>query len=85
MSTVTNRRHWLKADFNNSQTVIRPPWAVVADTLVALQNIAGVINAAMVYQEYKETIHYSNRSGVRAICPDCHVPIAMSLRTGHIS
>jgi cytochrome c-type protein NapC len=27
-----------------------------------------------VYQEYKETIHYSNRSGVRATCPDCHVP-----------
>jgi cytochrome c-type protein NapC len=29
-----------------------------------------------VYQEYKETIHYSNRSGVRATCPDCHVPHA---------
>jgi cytochrome c-type protein NapC len=27
-----------------------------------------------VYQEYKETIHYSNRTGVRATCPDCHVP-----------
>jgi len=27
-----------------------------------------------VYQEYKQTIHYQNRSGVRAICPDCHVP-----------
>ena len=27
-----------------------------------------------VYQEYKPTIHYSNRSGVRATCPDCHVP-----------
>ncbi len=27
-----------------------------------------------VYQEYKETIHYSNRSGVRASCSDCHVP-----------
>ena len=27
-----------------------------------------------VFQEYKETIHYRNRSGVRAICPDCHVP-----------
>jgi cytochrome c-type protein NapC len=29
---------------------------------------------ANVYEEYKETIHYSNRSGVRATCPDCHVP-----------
>lgn len=27
-----------------------------------------------VYREYQETIHYSNRSGVRATCPDCHVP-----------
>ncbi|WP_303904846.1 NapC/NirT family cytochrome c [Thiohalomonas denitrificans] len=27
-----------------------------------------------VYQEYKETIHYNNRSGVRAVCSDCHVP-----------
>lgn len=25
-----------------------------------------------VYQEYKTTIHYSNRTGVRAICSDCH-------------
>jgi cytochrome c-type protein NapC len=27
-----------------------------------------------VFQEYKTTIHYANRSGVRAICSDCHVP-----------
>ncbi|HLJ37836.1 MAG TPA: NapC/NirT family cytochrome c [Steroidobacteraceae bacterium] len=27
-----------------------------------------------VFQEYKTTIHYQNRTGVRAICPDCHVP-----------
>ena len=27
-----------------------------------------------VFAEYKETIHYSNRTGVRATCPDCHVP-----------
>ena len=27
-----------------------------------------------VYQEYKKTIHYQNRTGVRAICSDCHVP-----------
>ncbi|OQY75269.1 MAG: hypothetical protein B6D47_01560, partial [Rhodocyclaceae bacterium UTPRO2] len=26
-----------------------------------------------VYQEYQKTIHYSNRTGVRAICSDCHV------------
>ena len=27
-----------------------------------------------VYEEYKDTVHYSNRTGVRATCPDCHVP-----------
>jgi cytochrome c-type protein NapC len=25
-------------------------------------------------EEYKETIHYKNTSGVRATCSDCHVP-----------
>jgi len=29
-----------------------------------------------VFEELKTTIHYSNRSGVRATCPDCHVPHA---------
>ena len=29
---------------------------------------------ANVFEELKPTIHYSNRSGVRATCPDCHVP-----------
>lgn len=27
-----------------------------------------------VYQEYKQSVHYRNPSGVRAICSDCHVP-----------
>lgn len=27
-----------------------------------------------VYQEYKDTSHYENASGVRAVCADCHVP-----------
>lgn len=27
-----------------------------------------------VYQEYRQTIHYQNAFGVRASCPDCHVP-----------
>jgi cytochrome c-type protein NapC len=27
-----------------------------------------------VFAELQPTIHYSNRSGVRATCPDCHVP-----------
>jgi cytochrome c-type protein NapC len=27
-----------------------------------------------VFVEYRNTAHYSNRSGVRAVCSDCHVP-----------
>jgi nitrate/TMAO reductase-like tetraheme cytochrome c subunit len=27
-----------------------------------------------VYQEYTKTAHFTNRSGVRATCSDCHVP-----------
>ena len=27
-----------------------------------------------VYQEYAQTVHYQNRTGVRATCSDCHVP-----------
>jgi len=27
-----------------------------------------------VYEEYTHSVHYSNGSGVRAICSDCHVP-----------
>ena len=26
------------------------------------------------YPEYKDSIHYKNKVGVRATCPDCHVP-----------
>jgi len=28
----------------------------------------------LVFEEYKETVHYKNPSGVRVICSDCHVP-----------
>ena len=27
-----------------------------------------------VYQEYMKSTHYNNRTGVRAMCSDCHVP-----------
>ena len=27
-----------------------------------------------VYREYTDTVHFTNRSGVRATCSDCHVP-----------
>ena len=29
-----------------------------------------------VYQDYKHSVHFTNGSGVRAICSDCHVPKA---------
>lgn len=31
---------------------------------------------AYVFQEYKQSQHFSNSSGVQAICADCHVPKA---------
>ena len=31
---------------------------------------------ANVYEELTRTVHFTNRSGVRATCPDCHVPHA---------
>ncbi len=30
------------------------------------------------YQELQQTVHWSNHSGVRATCPDCHVPHSWS-------
>jgi len=33
-----------------------------------------------VYQELQGTIHWANRSGVRAICSDCHVPHPFTLK-----
>ena len=27
-----------------------------------------------VFEELQDTVHYTNRTGVRATCPDCHVP-----------
>ena len=33
-----------------------------------------------VTDEYKKTVHYKNRSGVRATCADCHVPKADSVK-----
>ena len=26
------------------------------------------------YEEYRQSVHFKNKSGVRAICSDCHVP-----------
>jgi cytochrome c-type protein NapC len=33
-----------------------------------------------VYKELQGTIHWTNRSGVRATCPDCHVPHPWTLK-----
>jgi nitrate/TMAO reductase-like tetraheme cytochrome c subunit len=27
-----------------------------------------------VFEDYKQTVHYKNASGVRVVCSDCHVP-----------
>ena len=36
--------------------------------------LAASVTNGRVFEELKGTIHYTNRSGVRASCPDCHVP-----------
>ncbi len=33
-----------------------------------------------VFEEYKKTIHYTNRTGVRTVCSDCHVPKNWTLK-----
>jgi len=33
-----------------------------------------------VYEELKGTVHWTNAAGVRATCPDCHVPHAWTLK-----
>ena len=60
--------------------------AVVVGVLITI-GFHGVLNATNTesfcischemkinYEEYKDSAHYKNRSGVRATCPDCHVP-----------
>lgn len=37
---------------------------------------------AFVYEEYKQTTHYRNTSGVRAVCADCHVPKEWTAKLG---
>ena len=32
------------------------------------------------YPEYKESVHYKNAAGVRAVCSDCHVPKPWGLK-----
>lgn len=34
----------------------------------------GCHEMSYVYEEYQQTVHFKNASGVRAICSDCHVP-----------
>ena len=53
-------------------------WGAFNTTLEATNTEAFCISChemeANVYQELQSTIHFTNRSGVRATCPDCHVP-----------
>jgi cytochrome c-type protein NapC len=64
--------------------------AIVATLLVAASMVAGAAALAWtnteafcischemrdnVYAEFQDTIHDKNRTGVRAVCADCHVP-----------
>ena len=48
------------------------------NTAMEMTNTLGFCTAChemdTVYAEYQTTVHYRNRTGVRAICSDCHVP-----------
>lgn len=48
-------------------------WSLEASSTLAFCTSCHEMEAN-VYQEYKETIHFKNPSGVRADCADCHVP-----------
>ena len=47
-------------------------WAMEATN--SLKFCVSCHEMSWVYEEYQASVHYSNPSGVRAICPDCHVP-----------
>ncbi len=53
-------------------------WGAFNTALEKTNNLAFCISCHEmkdnVYQEYRQSIHYRNRTGVRATCPDCHVP-----------
>ncbi len=56
-------------------------WGVFTTTLTATSTLAFCSTSChemdIVTNEYKQSVHYSNRSGVRATCADCHVPHAL--------
>lgn len=53
-------------------------WGIFNTAMEATNNLEFCISCHEmkdnVYLEYKESSHYKNRSGVRAVCSDCHVP-----------
>lgn len=56
-------------------------WQAFLSTLAATNTMEFCVSChemeAFVYEEYKQTVHYQNASGVRAECADCHVPKAL--------
>jgi cytochrome c-type protein NapC len=49
-------------------------FTTVVESTNSLEFCASCHSMSYNYAEYKESVHYSNKSGVRAICSDCHVP-----------
>jgi cytochrome c-type protein NapC len=78
----TNRRKWLLgATFGAAATFFIAGiifWGGFNTAMEATNEMEFCISCHEmrdnVYAEYTPTIHYNNRSGVRATCPDCHVP-----------
>lgn len=74
-SVMKNRRVWVLVSVFIAGILF---WGAFNTALEVTNNMTFCISCHEmkdnVYQEYIGTVHYSNRTGVRATCPDCHVP-----------
>jgi len=74
-------------DFTTSRPLVAVPGLFVAgilfwgafNTAIEITNreafcVSCHVMRDNVYREYRDTVHFNNRTGVRATCPDCHIP-----------
>lgn len=75
-SKIRNRAYWSVLIFGMVAGIIF--WGGFNTAMEATNTMTFCISCHEmrdnVYQEYKETVHYKNPSGVQATCSDCHVP-----------
>ena len=75
-SKIRNRAYWSVLIFGMVAGIIF--WGGFNTAMEATNTMTFCISCHemrnTVYEEYKETVHYKNPSGVQATCSDCHVP-----------